>query len=142
MREIKFRAWDKKKKRMMYYPLGVGIHLDKGDEETISYGTGMNTVTVHPKSKTYQLMQYTGLKDENNKEIYEGDILQDDNDDIFEVKFGKLPLDKSRDCVCTYEAFYCKGYGQLGQAPSYECQEIREWMKVIGNIYKNPELLK
>jgi len=77
------------------------------------------------------------------KEIYEGDILKDDCGEIGIVRFGKLPLDKSGDCVCTYLAYYVECKGKLGQAPTYECANIGDWMEVIGNIHdKNPELME
>ena len=77
------------------------------------------------------------------KEFYEGDVTKDDSGNIGVVRFGKLPLDKSGDCVCVYPAFYIKCFGQLGQAPTYECQEIGEWMEIIGTIHTtHPELLE
>ncbi len=76
------------------------------------------------------------------KEFYEGDVTKDDNGDLGVVRFGKLPLGKSGDCVCTYPAFYLHCLGQLGQAPTYECQEVGEWMEIIGTIHTtHPELL-
>lgn len=78
-----------------------------------------------------------------DKEFYEGDVVKNDTGDIGVVQFGKLPLDKSGDCVCTYPAFYIHWFGQLGQAPTYECSEIGEWMEIIGTIHTtHPELLK
>ena len=77
------------------------------------------------------------------KEFYEGDVTKDDTDDIGVVRFGKLPLDKSGDCVCVYPAFYVQCFGQLGQAPTYACQQLGDWMEIIGTIHTtHPELLE
>ena len=77
MREIKFRAWDTKKERFDYYPLisnGSVYNVDAFDD-LVEYSEGRMI-----------LQQYTGLKDKNGKEIYEGDFLQDD-DGIGEVEW-------------------------------------------------------
>lgn len=76
------------------------------------------------------------------KEYYEGDVTKDDTGDIGIVRFGKLPLDKSGDCVCSFPAFYIQCLGQLGHAPTYDCQEIGKWWEIIGTIHTHPELLK
>lgn len=104
---------------------GVGIVIDRVFE-------------VIPKS----VGQSTGKRGKNKKEIYEWDILKDDCGEIGIVRFGKLPLDKSGDCVCTYLAYYVECKGKLGQAPSWECTEIGDWMEVIGNIHDNPNFLE
>ena len=120
-REIKFRAWDKKAK----------VWLEWGTFDLF----------VILKNDRYAVVEYTGLKDKNRKEIYEGDICQDDCGHLMEIKFGELPLDKGSDCVCTYQSFYAKDYGKIGEAPWNECNEIGEWFEIIGNIYENPDLL-
>ena len=64
MREIKFRAWDLVHKKMIQVKsleFGVGITHQNDDMGDID---------------GYLLMQYTGLKDKNGKEIYDGDIVQ------------------------------------------------------------------
>lgn len=139
MKVIKVRGWNKKHKLMVDFLSITPLALDPemNNQLALQGGSGI----FIPFLEEIEVMQYTGLKDKNGKEIYEGDILKDDIKHILEVKFGKLPLDKSGACVCSFPAFYCKCYGGLGRAPQHECQEIGDWMEIIGNIYENPELL-
>ena len=134
-REIKFRAWLIKRKAMAgVYTLGLtGIEYTtvSVNKELLS-GVGKEDMV---------LMQYTGLKDKNGVEIYEGDICKDDVGHFMEIKFGELPLDKGGDCVCTYQSFYAKDHGKLGETPYYECNQIENWFEVIGNIYENEDLI-
>jgi len=84
-REIKFRAWDIVKEKMVY--------KDFWDRNW--YGTpyndkdGCHTMYElnHIKSVCY-IMQYTGLKDKNGKEIYDGDLIEGDHQQIYEVFFN------------------------------------------------------
>jgi len=140
MRTIKFRAWDKKEEKMCFVLELSWFSSGKPSliRVTPLGGTNIERLNI----ETTVILQFTGLKDKNGKEIYEGDILKDDQEELLEVKFGKLPLDKGGDCVCTYQAFYCKCYGKLGRLPMHECENIGEWMEVVGNIYENKDLLK
>ena len=119
-REIKFRAWDKGKKRMTY-----------SDDEGVSVGGLLTGYEDYPEEVT--LMQYTGLKDKNGKEIYEGDIVAfwkeyplvvSFNDDNYGGVWGWNLLQADGTAECYY-------YG-LSPNENYE---------VIGNIYENPELV-
>lgn len=86
-------------------------------------------------------MQYTGLKDRNGKEIYEGDIVAGRNAPDYvksvvrigmsetEVDFGEYSISKP------YYGVYLEGSIDL------EGRLLRGEMEVIGNIYENPELL-
>lgn len=146
MREIKLRAWDKRHKRMR--PV-LEIHWSTHGEAYLvtvptkaAYIKGKPVVICEASPERMILMQCTGLHDKNGKEIFEGDILRNDVGDLGIVRFGKLPLDKSGDCVCSYLAFYVECRGQIGRAPSFECAEIGDWMEIIGNIYENPELME
>jgi hypothetical protein len=105
MREIKFRAAD-------YDQMVYGV-------EGISEWEG-EPMALH---NWQNLMQFTGLKDKNGKEIYEGDII--DNEGArqkYEVQFHK--------------GCFCISRGGLG----YHIFNEKE-VEVIGNIYENPELL-
>lgn len=141
-REIKFRAWWIREKRMLpnvgYHPTIMEAHHLEPDS---GYKEGEESWTISPGFGAHILMQYTGIRNEKGQEIYEGDVVKDDTGEIGIVRFGKLPLDKSGDCVCSYLAFYVECKGKLGAAPMYECTEVAEWYEVIGNIYENPELL-
>ena len=121
MREIKFRAWDKKKRTMLW-----------DDDFVISEG---KPVSVFGGEMDFRidgiLMQYTGLKDKNGKEIYEGDILRISaaaNDKESWIN----PVEFEDGCFIVREAFstmlFCVG------------QEACN-LEVIGDIYENPELL-
>ena len=113
MREIKFRAWDEVNKRMIYKCRWQACNND------------VNMV----------LMQYTGLKDKNGKEIYEGDIVHYNPNDLG-MYFHCVNED---DFVISWHggAFFVDWNAKL---PLYkiEGQDI----KVVGNIYENPELLE
>jgi hypothetical protein len=104
MRDIKFRAWGPKSKVMLDWP-------DIIDD--------FKYYVDHP---SYRLMQYTGLKDKNGVEIYEGDIL-------------KAPYFQTAAVEYMESGFWCK-QGKHNMLPNLTDAEV------IGNIYENPELLK
>jgi len=120
-KEIKFRAWDRKKKEMTYKPRVDDLKID---------GTAWLDVNEALKfeERDYVLMQYTGLKDKNGKEIYEGDILRSSTklnpDYRFEVKW-EVP----NSCGCCDQ---CSGWNV----------DIHTEYEIIGNIYETPELLE
>lgn len=108
MREIRFRAWNKYSKTM-YYTLDVGV---EGNMDLLDFsGIG----------DSYELMQYTGLKDKNGKEIWEGDI----------VKYWLFPEATPTQWVIKIPNIYL----------SMQNTEVGQ-IEIIGNIYENPELLK
>lgn len=124
MREIKFRAWDKKGREMWSIS---SIHYGSHDE---ILWVDLDKMNAYPLSEVdpaqVELMQYTGFKDKNGKEIYEGDLLSI-GDAIDEVKWGRTEV-------------YLEDVkeGITSMIP-YNVNDIFE---VVGNIYENPELLK
>ncbi|NTW72885.1 MAG: DNA-packaging protein [Eubacteriaceae bacterium] len=112
-REIKFRAWDKANKCML----------------CIFDSTTQTDWILQNWNETYELMQYTGLKDKNGKDIYEGDVLQ-----LGECTGVRRIIIWSK---YSYATTNIKGEHVSIPLP-------HDWhkMHIIGNIHDNPELLE
>lgn len=128
MREIKFRSWDLEKKCMFYdveeFYDGLGYGFDKPDP------TGCQDCFSDFLNSEHQIvMQYTGLKDKNGKEIYEGDIVQFDKENAKVFPKPTMPV------IFDYGAFYVGKYTVLLLSTTTEVIDI------IGNIYENPKLI-
>jgi len=138
MREIKFRAWHKKKHKMLY-----NVQKTEMVHHAMSSMAGEPSGLDHYfNEEWYELMQYTGLKDKNGKDIYEGDILgypTDTNDKkLTEVRWAKA---YSGEQWCEFEIRNYAGkdvksdesdepddfYGGISQA---------EYKIVVGNIFE------
>jgi uncharacterized phage protein (TIGR01671 family) len=127
MRDIKFRAWDKDRKAMVYE------FSDKlnGKAYKLFYEDGKLFCGNYLENGDWnqpELMQYTGLKDKSGKEIYEGDIIDFD---------GKMTLVSWSEkfasfCIKNDTWMFQHWFGEAVN-PS-DCE-------VIGNIYEHPELL-
>lgn len=136
MREIRFRAWNKKKKSMhivtsmeLYFEEVLGVMVGTASQEAIF-------------PEDLELMQYLGIKDLKGRKVCEGDILQE----IAEIS----PKDyQNRRGVVTYEpniaAFMIAdvtdgGYCHLNGG-KWDKNRLN-YTEIIGNIHENPELLK
>jgi len=140
MRQIKFRAWVEEIKYMNYTFDAIAWSGLKWSKE---YPMLCDFSYDEDEFQNAILMQYTGLKDKNGKEIYEGDILsfiEVDEDSAFgreEKLLGKIEW--INDCAqfrCVYPSGLRRElYTIVGADYIYDVQ-------VIGNIYENPELLQ
>lgn len=130
MREIKFRAWNKDTKTTVDLHKITPLALDQGLKQDGIFIPFIDSLIV---------MQYTGLKDKNGKEIYEGDIVEFDNQDPTTFtdyrERGTVVWDKE---FAKFSIQYKDGFrgGDVTYSPIYKRNK-----EVIGNIYENPELL-
>ena len=121
MRDIKFRVWDNER-NAMFNSKSVDIDFFEGKIEITSDTIRYDEVYTD-EIKDFELMQYVGCKDKNNKEIYEGDIVKT------KENIGQIIYSKGMFFIDVKEDFYLPIYN------------VSEFMEVIGNIYENPELL-
>lgn len=134
MREIKFRAWDKKEKKMYYdvqntydFMINNGGCFEESFKDVLEYDN-------------YVVMQYTNCYDINGKEIYEGDIIRLEGVDDREIgstweHIGKILYKRGAFFVCYFD-YYADGDEEL------ICDAQVEFGTVIGNVYENKELLE
>jgi len=140
-REIKFRVWTVIEERMfvvdtLYFDKGlIGLYAEYKDETKISGKFGIAS------PDNYVLMQYTGLKDKNGKEIYEGDIVKIDWDNHEYVK-DRLYEVKYFECVAAFQLGNLLSNGDSGADDIIEFElETNEHLEKIGNIYENNAVL-
>lgn len=131
MREIKFRAWNKKLKKM--FKIGQ-ITIEKGSWNYEPEGREYIGMSL-PYQPSFILMQYTGLKDKNGKEIYEGDIV------YCQTKYGKAKA-KIEFFNGKFVAYWNSVITHPKNGLCIKYYDINTKFEVIGNIYENKELLE
>ncbi|KMM53322.1 hypothetical protein ACH95_21480 [Bacillus glycinifermentans] len=116
MREIKFRAWNAPLKKMEYNSLNA-----IGFDGRVYYGNADITGFFE------NIMQYTGLKDETGREIWEGDIRKDGWGRKFKV---------------VYDNDLAAFYGEYINGPSESLADCGPDSEYLGTVFENPDLLE
>ena len=118
MRKIKFRGWDEKEKRM-YSPKELadlaGLWFEQSEDGSLEISLIEDSYGCR---RQFKKMQYTGLRDKNGVEIYEGDVIE-------------YCISEQETATVTFE------HGVFwGNYPLYEVVEEKYFCKVIGNIFE------
>lgn len=135
MREIKFKAYYKADKRV--YEV---LYLDFASNE-LRLWNEETEFDFECSFEDVELMQYTGLKDQNNAEIYESYIVKFDpqspcGDEFYNPRDGEIG-----EVILDFGSFVVKPVDKKREGLRFSLSELGDWV-VVGNIYKNPELLK
>lgn len=129
-RIIKFRAWDKRKKKMIFGPT---------DDNVSSAWVFTMAEAGGAYDDVLVLMQSTGLLDRDGKEIYEGDIVQGKTD-FGDVLIRGVVLFEQKTCIWKVREIT----DRLVPDFEYLYEVLRPFheSEVIGNIWENPDLIK
>lgn len=152
MREIKFRAWDKERKKIVI-PEIINLSEQKAQIKysTSSTASSGNTYVAYEWIELSLLMQFTGIYDKNKKPVFEGDILEfftKDRESPYYVKNAWTYIVSIENLTSGYRpAIEAKRHkSDHGFHPFYSCEdsEFRDMsdIEIIGNIYEHPDLLK
>ena len=139
MREIKFRVWDTKSESMEYE---IAIGKGYGEDSYILFlGLGETFII---DDDIVKIMQYTGLKDKNNVEIFEGDIIRSHNSRQGEkIEDYEVIYAGSGFCIKSLKENEIHSKGTLYSFALYS--DNIDFLKddyIIGNIHENQELLE
>ena len=161
-RQIKFRAWDKKKKT--FVKDCAGKHRDSSwyiracDGTFVNFLCSLGGTQDEPDTCTenepldcywkdgqlvieprYAIQQFTGLLDKNGSEIYEGDILKLKTYDGWKDSFGRYVFLQVRYHELT--ASFRMTRGETYRGESFDYSDKPKEVEVVGNIFESPELL-
>lgn len=125
-REIKFRAWDKIEKefidfcKLTFNENWVFLEEEYQPNHFAEYSFHKDDI---------ELLQFTGLKDKNGVEIYEGDFIECINEEIYTIEWHNN--------LCCFV-----GYMEDREYEMFDYVLKAKYIEVIGNIYEKKELLK
>ena len=124
----------------MQWPCEIPIGKLQGHNITRTFEDGIETCPPNPEEiEDYILMQFTGLKDKNGKEIYEGDVVCERN--------LSFPASDLKHTVSWKSGGFVYGEGSYGDPSAFAqlSQALLDYegtvLEIVGNRYENPELL-
>lgn len=136
-REIKFRVWHSDLKRMVYLDLYQTEHY--GTDYVLRENNDETWIDDHCEPLTRTLMQYTGLKDNEGVDIYEGDIV----DLTLCIERGDQEYFNTENVAVTWDQKHGAWYaGDHILAEYIDDEDWERTAKIVGNIYENPELME
>jgi uncharacterized phage protein (TIGR01671 family) len=124
--KIRFRVWDKDKKRLIYSGCDDFVFLVFQRNGKVGV-EGCHNLGGDPDEEieNFELMQFTGMTDKNGKEIYEGDKVEELND--------------SGSVVDSFTVKLKEGGFYPFAIPAWECTPETKNCVIVGNIYENPD---
>lgn len=154
-REIKFRAWQSQEKIYLdqTHLLNDVCRFHKPDKTYVDVNLWRFIMLV-PEQNIYILEQYTGIKDKNGRDIYEGNIVKITGEFIGSYfNITTHPKNESQKYTWIAKVIWDNGYAkflfeyintssQRGSFINEDFIGVAPWCEVIGNIHENPELLK
>ena len=162
MREIKFRAWDKKEKRMfrVWKLTFSGVNhpevSELMDRPHPRFSLEEAELKHHPLNTI--IMQYTGLRDKNGREIYEEDIIKGHLDSKWDTKkktwiaeeylLGKVVYNAEQGVYgIKHDSYLYRASSDCDLAIKTSLENYLPLnyfveLEVVGNVFENPELLK
>lgn len=131
----KYRAWDIEFEKM------VQVNTLFLDEQTLKV-TYENGGVAKDDINYYVLMQSTGLKDKNGKEIFEGDLITETGVFNSTVKYGSWVYEEDFGAKAKSVGFYLdKSYEEHTLYENFNYDYISKNCEVVGNIYENNNMI-
>jgi uncharacterized phage protein (TIGR01671 family) len=138
MRTIKFRAWDKENRKIVPV-VSLDYRTYDGKFSTVTLYDGENTA-YSLFFNAFELMQFTGLHDKNGREIYEGDIVAWNEDELADMGERIIHYEGKGQIVWVKE--FCHfGIEEIPKKLGHWSFSEDARYEVLGNIYSTPDLL-